>query len=159
MRIGIYAGSFDPLTNGHLDIFERANVICDKVIIAVAKNITKKTLFNIEERVEMIKECCGSVGNSEVTSFNGLLIDYCREKGVSVIIRGIRAIIDFDYEYAIALLNRRLLPEVETIFLVANSEYSFISSSMVKEVAGYGGDVSTLVPQFVNDTLAKKLFK
>lgn len=157
MRIGIYPGSFDPLTNGHLDIFERSQKICDKLIITAARNIQKNPLFSIEERLEIIKKCCESDEcEIEITTFDGLLVDFCREKGVDFIIRGIRALNDYEYEYAIALMNRRLAPAIETIFLMARSEYSFISSNMVKEVASYGGDVSTLVPPFVNQKITEK---
>ncbi len=160
MRIGIYPGSFDPLTNGHLDIFERSKKICDKLIISAARNIQKNPLFSIEERTEILKECCiGKTCDVEIVSFDGLLVDFCQKKGVNFIIKGIRAINDYEYEYAIALMNRRLAPEIETVFLMAMSEYSFISSSMVKEVASYSGDVSTLVPPFVNKKLTEKFSK
>lgn len=154
MRIGIYPGSFDPLTNGHLDIIERSKLICDKLIIAIARNREKTPLFSVKERIEILQECCVCDSTKvEIDSFNGLLVDYCRERGVSFIIRGLRAIVDFDYEYAIALLNRKLAPTIDTIFMMSSGEYSFISSNMVKEVASYSGDVSTLVPQFVNNKL------
>ncbi len=155
MRIGIYPGSFDPLTNGHLDIIERSKKICDKLIVAVAKNSAKNSLFTIDERLEMIEKCCGNSNGCKVdlVTFGGLLVDYCKQNGVNFIIRGLRAIVDFEYEYAIALMNQKLAPEVETIFMMSRGEYSFISSNMVKEVASYGGDISTLVPQFVQKKL------
>ncbi len=157
MRIGIYPGSFDPLTNGHLDIFERSKKICDKLIITAARNISKKPLFTIEERLEILEKCCDSGSSKvEIATFDGLLVDFCKENGVNFIIRGIRAIVDYEYEYAIALMNKKLAPEIDTIFLTANSDYSFISSNMVKEVASYGGDISSLVPQFVNKKITKK---
>lgn len=157
MRIGIYPGSFDPLTNGHLDIAERAKSLCDRLIIAVAVNSAKHPLFSVKERLEFLHECCVCGSNSiEITSFEGLLVDYCREKGVTFIIRGLRAIVDFEYEFAIALLNKKLAPEIETIFLMSQSENSFISSNMVKEVASYGGDVTSLVPQFIHKKLREK---
>jgi len=157
MRIGIYPGSFDPLTNGHLDITERAKKICDKLIIAVAKNSAKHPLFSVDERIGMLRECCKCENDQvEIASFEGLLVDFCRQKGVSFIIRGLRAIVDFEYEYAIALLNKTLAPEIETMFLLSKSEYSFISSNMVKEVAAYGGDITSLVPQFVHKKLREK---
>jgi len=159
MRIGIYPGSFDPLTNGHLDIIERSKQICDKLIIAVARNSEKRSLFTIEERLEILRECCTCYGDEvEIATFDGLLVDYCRERNISCIIRGLRAIVDFEYEYAIALMNRNLAPEVETIFLMARAEYTFLSSNIVKEVASYGGNISTLVPQFVQNKLTKKFF-
>ena len=156
MRIGIYPGSFDPLTFGHLDIIERARNICDKLIIAVGQNILKKSLFSVEERMEMIKNCCSSINNIEIVAFSGLLADFCKEKNVNFIVKGIRNRMDIDYEYAVALMNRKLAPETETIFILSRSENSFISSSMVKEVASYGGDVSSVVPQFVNQKLTQK---
>jgi pantetheine-phosphate adenylyltransferase len=155
MRIGIYPGSFDPLTNGHLDIIERSKQICDKLIVAVAVNSAKKSLFTMDERLEMLRECGRSCEKCkiEVVMFDGLLVDYCTANHVNFIIRGLRAIVDFEYEYAIALMNQRLAPQIETIFMMSRGEYSFISSNMVKEVASYGGDVSTLVPQFVQEKL------
>jgi pantetheine-phosphate adenylyltransferase len=157
MRIGIYPGSFDPLTNGHLDISDRAKKLCDRLIIAIAKNSAKHPVFSVEERVEMLKTCCKCENDHvEITSFDGLLVDFCRKKGVTFIIRGLRAIVDFEYEYAIALLNKTLAPEIETVFLLSRSEYSFISSNMVKEVASYGGDITSLVPQFVHKKLQER---
>jgi len=154
MRIGIYPGSFDPLTNGHLDIIGRAKQICDRLIIAIAKNSAKQPLFSVQERLEMISRCCHCEGSSvDTVAFEGLLVDFCRAQGVSLIFRGLRAIVDFEYEYAIALMNKKLAPGIETVFLMAQSEYSFVSSNMVKEVASYGGDITSLVPQFVNEML------
>ena len=160
MRIGIYPGSFDPLTNGHLDIFERSKKICDKLIITAARNIQKNALFSIDERLDILRKCCnGDDCSIEITTFDGLLVDFCKKNGVNFIVRGIRAINDYEYEYAIALMNRRLAPEIDTIFLMARSEHSFISSNMVKEVASYGGDISTLVPPFVNQKITEKFSK
>ena len=156
MRIGIYPGSFDPLTFGHLDIIERARNICDKLIIAAARNISKKPLFSLEERLEMIRQSCTSMNNIEIVTFNGLLADFCKEKKASFIAKGIRNRMDIDYEYAVSIMNRRLAPETETIFLLSRSEHSFISSSMVKEVASYGGDITSVVPQFVKQKLIEK---
>ncbi len=131
--------------------------MCDRLIIAIAKNSAKHPLFSVEERVEMLRKCCACENDQvEITYFEGLLVDFCRKKGVSFIIRGLRAIVDFEYEYAIALLNKTLAPEIETMFLLSKSEYSFISSNMVKEVASYGGDVTSLVPQFVHKKLREK---
>jgi len=158
MRIGIYPGSFDPVTNGHLDIIERAKKLCDTLYVAVARNSDKNPLFSVEERVEMLTECCDDEGctSLEIVAFDGLLAYYCKENKIDIIIRGLRAIVDFEYEYAIALMNRQLAPGVETVFLMAKSDYSFVSSNMVKEVASYGGDVSPLVPQFVHKRLQEK---
>ncbi|MBN2434075.1 MAG: pantetheine-phosphate adenylyltransferase [Spirochaetes bacterium] len=158
MHIGIYPGSFDPVTNGHLDIVRRASSLCDKLIIAVARNQDKRSLFATEERVSMLIECCSDdINNVEVVSFDGLLVDYCRQKEVSFIVRGLRAIADFEYEHAIALMNKKLAPDVETVFLMASAEYSFVSSRMVKEVASYKGDISSLVPDCVIPRLMKRL--
>lgn len=158
MRIGIYPGSFDPLTNGHLDIIERSKKICDKLIVAVARNSAKNALFSIDERLEILMKSCESCKDCdvEVVTFDGLLVDYCKRNGVDFMIRGLRAIVDFEYEYAIALMNKKLAPDIETIFMMARGEYSFVSSNMVKEVASYNGDVSTLVPQFVQKKLQDK---
>ncbi|HPB82066.1 MAG TPA: pantetheine-phosphate adenylyltransferase [Spirochaetota bacterium] len=158
MRIGIYPGSFDPLTNGHLDIIERSKKVCDKLFIAVARNSAKNALFSIDERLEMLMKSCESCKDCEieVVTFDGLLVDYCKRNGVDFMIRGLRAIVDFEYEYAIALMNKKLAPDIETIFMMARGEYSFVSSNMVKEVASYDGDISTLVPQFVQKKLQDK---
>ena len=156
MIIGIYPGSFDPLTNGHLDILERSRKMCDKLIIAVARNISKKPLFTIEERLDIIDKSYNCDDGVEIVTFDGLLVEYCKNNNVTFIVRGVRAIIDFEYEHAVALMNRQLAPNIETIFLMAKSEYSFLSSSMIKEVALYGGNVTSLVPQFVNQKLIEK---
>ena len=157
MRIGIYPGSFDPLTYGHLDIIKRSKNICDKLIIAIAKNSEKQALFTFEERLELIEHCCeGDNDYIEVVSFDGLLVDYCRERQVSYIIRGLRSVSDFEYENPIAAVNHRLAPEFETIFLMSREENALISSRLVKEVASYHGDTSTLVPQFVSEKTQQK---
>ncbi len=156
MRIGIYPGSFDPLTNGHLDITERAKKLCDKLIVAIARNSAKNALFSVAERLEFLKKCCSCGDDTEVVAFEGLLVDFCRRMGVTLIVRGLRAIVDFEYEYAIALMNKKLAPDIETVFLMSKSEYSFISSNIVKEVASYGGDITSLVPQFVHKKLQEK---
>ncbi len=157
MRIGIYPGSFDPLTNGHLDIIERARRICDHLLVAVAKNSAKKSLFSIDERLEMLERCCSCERNGiEIVTFDGLLAEYCKKRSVNFIVRGLRAIVDFEYEYAIALMNKKLAPDIETVFMMSKGEFSFISSNIVKEVASYGGDVSSLVPQFVQQKLRNR---
>ncbi|MCX8122949.1 MAG: pantetheine-phosphate adenylyltransferase [Spirochaetes bacterium] len=156
MQIGIYPGSFDPLTCGHLDIIKRATQLFDKLIVAVARNSEKSPLFSVEERLAMLAECCKDISKVEITSFDGLLAEYCRKNNINFIVRGLRAIVDFEYEYAIALMNKELAPSVETIFLMSKSEFSFVSSKMVKEVASYGGDISRLVPHFVNSRLKEK---
>ncbi|MEW6526984.1 MAG: pantetheine-phosphate adenylyltransferase [Spirochaetota bacterium] len=156
MQIGIYPGSFDPLTCGHLDIIKRATQLFDKLIVAIARNSEKFPLFAVEERLAMLQECCKDISKVEITSFDGLLAEYCKKNNINFIVRGLRAIVDFEYEYAIALMNKELAPSVETIFLMSKSEFSFVSSKMVKEVASYGGDISRLVPQFVSSKLKEK---
>lgn len=157
MRIGVYPGSFDPVTNGHMDVIRRSSKIFDKVIVAVVKNYSKKPLFTVKEREELIKSNIKELSNVEVDSFEGLLIDYVHKKQAQVIIKGLRAISDFEYEFQMALMNRKLDKEVETIFLMTNHKYSFLSSSMVKEVAGLGGCISGLVPENILPDIYGKL--
>ncbi|MFC1668830.1 pantetheine-phosphate adenylyltransferase [Spirochaetota bacterium] len=158
MRIGIYPGSFDPLTYGHIDIVERSRIICDKLIIAIAKNYTKEPLFSFEERERIIRTFFKDVSdNIEVVSFDGLVVDYCRERGVSLIIRGLRSGSDFDYENTVACVNRKLAPEIETVFLISKEQNAFISSNIVRELASYNGDITSLVPQFVLEEIQQKL--
>ena len=159
MRIGIYPGSFDPLTKGHLDIIERSQRICDKLIIAIAKNSAKKPLFSLEERIEIINTCCKGLKSIEVVAFEGLLIDFCKAHEVDFIIRGLRSTIDFDYEYPIATVNNKLAIDIDTIFLMTKGEYAFISSNMVREIASYNGDLSALAPQFVIQKIQQKFSK
>ncbi|PJZ71211.1 pantetheine-phosphate adenylyltransferase [Leptospira perolatii] len=158
-RVAIYPGSFDPLTNGHLDILQRSMGLFDKVIIGVAINSSKSLLFSIEERLGFIRTVTEGWSNLEIDTFEGLTVDYCRKRGAKSIIRGLRAVTDFDYEYAISLMNKKLAPEVETIFLMSSNEYSFVSSTIVKEVARHGRDVSAQVPEIVSKALLKKLSK
>ncbi|RME93196.1 MAG: pantetheine-phosphate adenylyltransferase [Candidatus Hydrogenedentota bacterium] len=146
MRKAVYPGSFDPFTNGHLDIVKRSLKIVDSVTIAVLKNTSKKNLFTPDERVEMIRETVKDLGNVEVETFSGLLVDFCKHHNISIVIRGLRAVSDFDYEHAIFLMNRQLLEGLETVFLLSSENHSFISSSIVKEVASLGGDISGQVP-------------
>jgi len=157
MRIGIYPGSFDPLTYGHLDIIERAIKICDKLIVGILVNSAKKSLFSLEERVEMLKRCCSEINqNIEIVSFSGLLVDFCRDKKISCIVRGLRAVSDFEYEITIASINKRLAPDIETVFLMGRDENLFVSSTLVKEIATYNADISSLVPSYVASRIREK---
>ncbi|HUK55509.1 MAG TPA: pantetheine-phosphate adenylyltransferase [Nitrospiria bacterium] len=149
MKIGVYPGTFDPITNGHIDIIRRSLQVFDKVIVAVAPNPKKKPIFDIRERVEMIREATRDIRNVEIEIFEGLLAEYMRRKGVHAIIRGLRAISDFEHEFMMALINRKLDGNVETVFLMPSEEYSYVTSSAVKEVASYGGIVKDLVPSIV----------
>ena len=146
MRIAVYPGSFDPITNGHLDIIERASRIYDKVIVGVLNNASKTPLFTAEERREQISGVISGFDNVEVDVFDGLLVDFVKSKRASVIVKGLRTVADFECEFQMALLNKALNPECETVFLMTDSKYSYISSSMVKELAGFNGDLTGLVP-------------
>ncbi|MDZ7717379.1 MAG: pantetheine-phosphate adenylyltransferase [Balneolaceae bacterium] len=155
----IYPGSFDPLTNGHLDILERAVKMFEKVIVTVAVNNKKKAVFTGEERVELIREAVKEKEwgkNVEVEQFTGLLIDFARKKNVNVLLRGVRQISDFEYEFRMALTNRRLAPEIDTIFLMPDEQLTFISATIVKEVAEWNGDLSSFVPDHVAEALKEK---
>jgi pantetheine-phosphate adenylyltransferase len=152
----ICPGSFDPVTNGHLDIITRAAGLYDEVIVAVLINITKHSLFTVDERVSMLREVTRSCGNVRVERFHGLLVDFCAANGISAIVKGLRAVSDFEYEMQQAQMNYRLA-KVETLFMTANPLYSFLSSSLIKEIAKYGGDVSGLVPEAVLDRLRARL--
>jgi pantetheine-phosphate adenylyltransferase len=151
--IAIYPGSFDPLTNGHLDLIARGSRLVDRLIVAILSNQAKQPLFTVEERAEMLREVLKPYANVEVGWFDGLLVEYAAQRGAKIILRGIRAISDYEFELQMALMNRRLQPEIETVFLMAGEAYSFISSKMVKEVASLGGDVSGLVPPLVEARL------
>jgi pantetheine-phosphate adenylyltransferase len=157
--VAIYPGSFDPITNGHLDLIERGSALFDKLIVAILRNEEKQALFTVEERIEMLNEVIHSFPNVEVASFDGLLVDYAAECGASVILRGIRAVSDYEYELQMALMNRRLRPEMETVFLMAGEAHSFISSRLVKEVIGLGGNISGLVPPSVEGRLRKRVLE
>lgn len=150
-------GSFDPVTNGHLDIIERAASLFDAVTVAVAINLAKQPLFSIDERIAMLEEACAHIPNITIGSFDGLLVNYARERGARVIVKGLRAVSDFEYELQMALTNRRLSPDIETIFMMTGAEYSYLSSSIVKEIARLGGSVEGLVPNSVRQRLQQKL--
>lgn len=156
MRIAVYPGSFDPITNGHLDIIERASKIFDKVIVGVLNTSSKNPLFTADERVMLIERVTDTLPNVEVACFNGLLVDFAREYNANVIIKGLRTVNDFEYEFQMALLNKTLDVDCETMFMMTNSKYSYISSSMVKELAGYNGDLAGLVPTEIINTIKDK---
>ncbi|TAK60428.1 MAG: pantetheine-phosphate adenylyltransferase [Bacteroidetes bacterium] len=157
--ITIYPGTFDPLTNGHLDIIERAAEIFSIVIVAVARNSSKRPLFTSHERVTMIRSCVNHLANVEVDSFEGLLVSYAKKKRANVIVRGLRAVSDFEYEFQMALTNRKLGEGLTTVYLMPHEKYTYLSSSLVREIATYGGDVSGFVPELVEEKLKKKLKK
>jgi pantetheine-phosphate adenylyltransferase len=155
--VAIYPGSFDPITNGHLDLIQRSSALFDKLIVSILRNDQKQALFSVEERTEMLQEVVHVFPNAEVAAFDGLLVNYAAERGASVIVRGIRAVSDYEYELQMALMNRRLAPEIETVFLMAGEAHSFISSRLVKEVIRLGGNISGLVPPPVEGRLRKRL--
>jgi pantetheine-phosphate adenylyltransferase len=157
VRTVIYPGSFDPLTNGHLDVIERAAKLFDKVIVAVAENESKSPLFSLAERRALVGASLASIRNVEVDAFRGLLVDYVVSRGAGAVVRGLRAVSDFEFEFQLALMNRKLNSEVETIFMMPKDTYTFLSSRLVKEIARLGGDVSQFVPPEVAAALGKKL--
>lgn len=154
--VAIYPGSFDPITNGHLDLISRASRMVDLLVVAVLKNQSKKPLFSVDERLEMIAQATSGFKHVEIASFEGLLVDFAASRGASMILRGIRAVSDYELEWQMALMNRRLRPEIETVFLTAGEEFSFISSHLVKEVASLGGSVAGTVPAAVETRLKQK---
>lgn len=156
IRKAVCPGSFDPVTNGHLDIISRAAHLYDEVVVAVLINKSKSSLFSVEERISLLSEVTAEYGNVRVDSFHGLLVDYCRANAIPVIVKGLRAVSDFDYELQMAQMNRGLAG-VDTLFMPTNAEYSFIASSLVKEIATYGGDVSGLLPEVVHKQLLARL--
>jgi len=157
--IALYPGSFDPITNGHLDLIQRGSRLFDKLIVSILRNETKEPLFSVEERTEMLLEVVHVYPNVEVDSFDGLLVDHAAAQSATVLLRGIRAISDYEYELQMALMNRRLRPGIETIFMMANEAYSFISSRLVKEVFGLGGNITGLVTPSVEARLQRRLSK
>jgi pantetheine-phosphate adenylyltransferase len=158
MRRAIYPGSFDPTTNGHLDVIERASNLCDELIVAVAVNDQKHktTLFTIEERIELLEEVCSGMSNVRVAHLRGLLVDFARKVEAQAIVRGLRAVSDFEFEFQMALMNRKMEPTIETIFLMPKEDYTYLSSRIVKEISRLGGRVSEFVPPLVETALQRK---
>jgi len=158
MRRAIYPGSFDPVTNGHLDVIQRASRLFDELIVAVAFNDQKQksTLFSTDERIELLRQSCDDIPNARMAKFDGLLVDFAKQHGAGAIVRGLRAISDFEFEFQMALMNRKMEPSLETIFMMPKEEYTYISSRIVKEIARLGGNVESFVPHWVARALANK---
>lgn len=156
MKKGIYPGSFDPVTLGHLDIIKRASKLADELVVGVLINSSKKSLFTIGERVELLKRVTKDMPNVTIKSFDGLLVDFAKEEKADVLVRGLRAVTDFEYEIQLAHTNHKMLPEVDTVFFTTSVEYSFVSSSLVREIASYGGDISAFVPECIKDDIIRK---
>jgi pantetheine-phosphate adenylyltransferase len=156
VRSVVYPGTFDPITNGHSDLIQRAASLFDHVVVAVAKDTGKAPAFETERRVELARQAVGHLGNVEVTSFSGLLVAYARRRGIDIIMRGLRAVSDFEYEFQLAGMNRRMAPDIETLFLTPAEQYAYISSSLVREIARLGGDVSAFVSPVVQAALRER---
>lgn len=156
MRLAIYPGTFDPITNGHLDIIERGAQLFDRLTVAVTNNLSKNPLFTVEERMEMIRRVTANLSNVEVDSFSGLLVDYAGKRGACALLRGLRAISDFEYEFQMALVNRKLSHGIATVFLMAHEKYTYLNSTIVKEVARLGGDVDSFLAPLVKEQVQKK---
>ncbi len=159
LKIAVYPGSFDPITCGHLDIIKRSCKVFDKVIVAVLNNAAKHPLFSVSERISLISRCTKDLPNCEVDSFDGLLVDFVKEKNADTVIRGLRAISDFEYEFQMALLNKKLNPEIETLFMVTNVNCLYISSSVVKEICHFGGNTQGLIPDEIIEDVKYKIEK
>jgi pantetheine-phosphate adenylyltransferase len=157
MKKAIYPGTFDPITLGHLDLIKRAAEMFDHIVIGVAASPSKNTLFSLEERVELISQVCGELDNVSVHGFSGLLVDFAKQQQANLLIRGLRTTMDFEYEFGLTTMYRRLMPELESIFLTPAEEFAFLSSTLVREVAIHGGEVAQFVPPTVNQALATKL--
>ena len=157
MRVAIYPGSFDPVTLGHLDLIRRAERLVDRLVVAVLHNPAKTCAFSVAERVDFLRELLADTPHVEITTFHGLLVDYAKQQGAQFIVRGVRAFSDFEYEFQMALMNRKLAPDLETVFLMPKEEYSVVSSRMVREVGGMGGDISGLVPEKLVERIAARL--
>jgi pantetheine-phosphate adenylyltransferase, bacterial len=156
MKKAVYPGSFDPVTLGHLDIIERASKLFDRLIVAVLKNESKAPLFTINERVELLQQVVGHLDNVEVISFEGLLVDFVKEYEAGAVVRGLRAVTDFEYEIQMAQTNKVLLPEIDTVFLTTNLKYSYLSSTIAKEVARFGGETKAFLPEYVREKIKEK---
>lgn len=157
MTTVICPGSFDPVTKGHMDIIERASKLFDKVIVAVLNNATKNPSFTIEERIGLLSETTAHLDNIEIATFDGLLVDFAKIKGASAVVKGLRAVTDFEYEFQMSMINKKLCPEIETIFLNTSQEYMYLSSSVVKQIARAGGDISMFVPEEIRDKIVDRL--
>jgi pantetheine-phosphate adenylyltransferase len=157
MRTAIYPGSFDPLTNGHLDVIERAVKLFDRVVVAVAKNESKLPMFSLEERLDLVRQSIKNIPSAEADSFDSLLVDYVERRNAQAIVRGLRAISDFEFEFQLALMNRKLNEKIETIFMMPKDTYTFLSSRIIKEIARLGGDISSFVPAHVRAALIEKM--
>ncbi len=157
MRVAVCPGSFDPVTYGHLDIIHRAAALFDKVIILVVTNPEKRCVFTAEERCDMIRRMVAGIPNAEVDSYGGLLAEYCRARGAAAIVKGLRAVSDFEYEFQMALANKKLLPDADTLFLTTSAENMYLSSSLVRQIASLGGDISPFVPEMIRDEIAARL--
>ncbi len=159
MRTAIYPGSFDPVTLGHWDLVQRAAKLVDRLVVAVLHNPSKSPAFTVEERVAMLEELTTTLPHVEITSFHGLLVDFAKAQNAQVIVRGVRAFSDFEYEFQMALMNRKLAPELETVFLMPKEKYSAVSSRLVREIGGMGGNLSELVPEVLRERIANRLGK
>ena len=156
-KIAVYPGSFDPITNGHIDVIKRASKVFDHLIVAVLVNDSKKSMFTLDERLDILKHSIDNLDNVSFDSFSGLLVDYCKEKQLSAIVRGLRAISDFEFELQMAQMNRQLYDETETVFFTTSEQYSYLSSSLVKEVAKFGGKIDGLIPDYAIMKMKQKL--
>ncbi len=159
MRVAIYPGSFDPVTLGHLDIIRRASVVFDRLIVAVMHNQNKKPMFSVDERMDFLKRTTGDLPNVEIASVGGLLADYAKQEGACAVVKGLRAVSDFEYEFQMALANRKLNPELDTVFLMTSAEYMYLSSSVVKDIAVHGGSVAGFVPAEIIDDIVRRTRK